>query len=76
MSRLKKAKTVDKSWFKNVFNNELPDKILKYLHSLETIYDYNQGTSIIEKSFADFGDEVKIMLKSDKKRGNKNIEYC
>ena len=50
--------------------------MLKYLHSLETIYGYNQATSIIEKSFADFGDEVKIMLKSDKKRGNKNIEYC
>ena len=65
MNRFKKKiqKNVDKNWFKNVFNYELPDKMLKYLHSLETIYGYNQATSIIEKSFADFGDEVKIMLK-------------
>ena len=41
--------------------------MLKYLHSLETTTDYNQATSFIEESFADFGNEVKIMSKSDKK---------
>ena len=55
----------------------MPDKMLKYLHNLETANDYNQAASFIQESFADFGDEVKIMSKSDKKkRGNKNSEYC
>ena len=41
--------------------------MLKYLHSLETIDDYNQAASLIDESFADFGDEVKIMSEDNKK---------
>ena len=63
----KEQKNIDINWLKNVFNFETPDKMLKYLHSLETTTDYNQATSFIEESFADFGNEVKIMSKSDKK---------
>ena len=63
--------------FKNVLNYESPDKILKYLHSLETTDDYNQATCLIEESFINFGDEVRIMSKSNKKKqGNKSMEYC
>ena len=51
----------------------MPDKMLKYLHNLETANDYNQATSFIQESFADFGDEVKIMSKSDKKNEGTKI---
>ena len=73
--RLKKnKKNIDIYLFKNAFNYELPYKMLKYLHSLETIDDYNKAISLIDKSF---GDRVRIMSKGDKKRqGNKNIGYC
>ena len=48
--------------------------MLKYLHSLETIDDYNKAISLIDKSF---GDRVRIMSKGDKKRqGNKYIGCC
>ena len=40
-------KNIDINWFKNVFNCEMPDKMLKYLHSLETTNDYNQAASFI-----------------------------
>ena len=43
--------------FKNVFNYESPDEMLKYLHSLETIDDYNQETSSINENFVNLGDE-------------------
>ena len=66
-------KNIDINWFKNVFNCEMPDKMLKYLHSLETANDYNQAASFIWESFADFGDEVKIMSKSDKKNEGTKI---
>ena len=36
-------KNIDINWFKNVFNYETPDKMLKYLHSLETTNEYNQA---------------------------------
>ena len=63
--------------FENVFNYETPDKILKYLHNLETTDDYNQVTYLTEESFTDFEDEVEIMSEGDKKKqGNKNTEYC
>ena len=39
---------IDMSLFKNVFNYETPDKMIKYLHSLETTDVYNQATSLIE----------------------------
>ena len=58
---------IDMNLFKNVFNYETPDKMLKYLHSLETTDDYNQATSLIEESFTDFKDEVQIMSERDKK---------
>ena len=58
--------------FKNVFNYESPDKMLKYLHSLERTDDYNQATYLVEEIFTDFEDEVKIMPKGDKK--NKEIK--
>ena len=70
-------KNIDINSFKNVFNYETPDKMLKYLHSLETPDDYNQATSLSEESFTNFEDEVEIMTEGDKKKqGNKNIEYC
>ena len=37
-SRLRRSKkNIDMNQFKNVFNYETPDKMLKYLHSLKTI---------------------------------------
>ena len=70
-------KNIDINSFKNVFNYETPDKMLKYLHSLETTNDCNQATSLSEESFTNFEDEVEIMTEGDKKKqGNKNIEYC
>ena len=63
--------------FKNVFYYETPDKMLKYLHGLETTDNYNQATSLIEENFTDFKDEVEIMSEGDKKKQeNENIEYC
>ena len=63
--------------FKNVFYYETPDKMLKYLHSLETTDNYNQATSLIEENFTDFKDKVEIMSEGDKKKQeNENIEYC
>ena len=63
----KEQKNIDINPFKNVFNYESPDKMLKYLHSSEIAEDYNQATSLIEESFTNFGDEVGIMSKGDKK---------
>ena len=63
---------IDMNLFKNVFNYEMPDKMLKYLHSLERTDDYNQARSLIEESFTDFKDEVEIMSEGDKK--NKGIK--
>ena len=60
-------KNIDINSFKNVSNYETPDKMLKYLHSLETTDDYNQATSLIEESFTDFKDEVEIISEGDKK---------
>ena len=54
-------KNININWFKNVFNYKTPDEMLKYLHSLETIYDYNKATS-----FADFEDEVKTDVNKKK----------
>ena len=59
--------------FKNVLNYESPDKILKYLHSLETTDDYNQATCLIEESFINFGGEARIMSKSNKKNKGTRI---
>ena len=66
-------KNIDIISFKNVFNYETPDKMLKYLHSLETTNDYNQAVSSVEESFADFEGKVKIMSKGDKKKQGKKI---
>ena len=60
-------KNIDINSFKNVFNYETTDKMLKYLHSLKTTDDYNQVTSLIEESFTDFKDEVEIISEGDKK---------
>ena len=65
-------KNIDINSFKNVFNYETPDKMLKYLRSLETTDDYNQATSLIEESFTNFEDEVGIMTEGDKR--NKEIK--
>ena len=51
-------KNININWFKNVFNYKTPDEMLKYLHSLETIYDYNKAAS-----FPDFEDEVKTNVR-------------
>ena len=53
--------------FKNLFNYESPDKMLKYLHSLETIDDYNKVASLIDEGFINFGDKVRYELRGDKK---------
>ena len=45
---------IDMNLFQNVFNNETPDKMLKYLPSLKTTDDYNQATSLIEEMFYRF----------------------
>ena len=58
--------------FKNVFNYETLDKMLKYIHNLETTDDYNQATYLTEEIFTDFKDEVEIMSEGDKK--NKGIK--
>ena len=50
-------KNIDVISFKNAFNYETPDEMLKYLHSLKTTDDYNQATSLIEESCTDFKDE-------------------
>ena len=65
-------KNIDIKWFKNVFDYETPDKMLKSHHNLETTDNYNQATSIIEENVTEFKDEVEIMSKSDKK--NKGIK--
>ena len=61
-------KNIDINSFKDVFNYETPNKMLKYLHSLEITDDYNQAISATEESFTIFGDDVKIMSKGDKKK--------
>ena len=61
-------KNIDINSFKDVFNYETPNKMLKYLHSLEITDDYNQAISVTEESFTIFGDDVKIMSKGDKKK--------
>ena len=45
---------IDMNLFQNVFNNETPDKMLKYLPSLKTTDDYNQAASLIEEMFYRF----------------------
>ena len=41
--------------------------MLKYLHSLETIDDYNKVASLIDEGFINFGDKVRYELRGDKK---------
>ena len=69
----KEQKTIDINWFKNVFNHETPDEMLRYLHSLETIYDYNKATYLIEETFTYFGNEVKIMSEVNKKNEGRKV---
>ena len=61
-------KNIDINSFKDVFNYETPNKMLKYLHSLEITDDYNQAIPVTEESFTIFGDYVKIMSKGDKNK--------
>ena len=65
-------KNIDIKWFKNVFDYETPDNMLKSHHNLETTDNYNQATSLIEENVTEFKDGVEIMSKSDKK--NKGIK--
>ena len=53
--------------FKKEFDYETPDKMLEYLHSLETTDDQNQATSLIEESFTDFKNVAEDMSESDEK---------
>ena len=55
------------SLFEEYFNYKSPDKMLKYVHSLETTDDYNKVKSLIDKSFINFGDKVKVFQKAIKK---------
>ena len=59
--------------FKNVFNYETPEKMLKYLHSLETIDAYNQAMSLTEGVCTDFIDVVEIISEGDKKNKGRKI---
>ena len=60
-------KNIDIAWFKNKFNYERPDKMLKYFHDLEETSDYNQATFSIEGNFEKFSNVVKNIPKVDKK---------
>ena len=62
-----RQKNIDMNLFKKEFDYETPEKMLEYLHSLETTDDYNQGTSLIEESFTDFKNMVEDMSESDEK---------
>ena len=60
-------KNIDIVWFKKEFNDETPDKIVEYLHSLQTTDDYNQAISLVEESFTDSKDKVEIMSEGNEK---------
>ena len=62
-----KQKNINMSLFEEYFNYKSPDKMLKYIHSLETTNDYNKVKSLIDKSFINFGDKVKVFQKAIKK---------
>ena len=62
-----KQKNINMSLFEEYFNYKSPDKMLKYVHSLETTDDYNKVKSLIDKSFINFGDKVKVFQKAIKK---------
>ena len=62
-----KQKNINMSLFEEYFNHKSPDKMLKYVHSLETTDDYNKVKSLIDKSFINFGDKVKVFQKAIKK---------
>ena len=47
--------------------------MLKYLHTLKTIDDYNQATSLIQESFRDFKDVVEAISEGDEKYNGINI---
>ena len=60
-------KNIDINLFKNVFNYESSDKMLKYLHNLKITDDNNKAGSLIDESFINFVEEVRYKLKGDKK---------
>ena len=62
-----KQKNINMSLFEEYFNYKSPNKMLKYVHSLETTDDYNKVKSLIDKSFINFGDKVKVFQKAIKK---------
>ena len=62
-----KQKNINMSLFEEYFNYKSPDKMLKYVHSLETTDDYNKVKSLLDKSFINFGDKVKVFQKAIKK---------
>ena len=62
-----KQKNINMSLFEEYFNYKSPDKMLKYVHSLETTDDCNKVKSLIDKSFINFGDKVKVFQKAIKK---------
>ena len=66
-------KNIDITWFKNGFNYERPDEMLKYLLSLTTSDNYNQATSLNEESFTDFKDKVQIMSEGNEKNKKTKI---
>ena len=53
--------------FKNVFNYKSPNKMLEYLHSSETVDDYNKAAFLNDESFINFGDEIRYKSKIDEK---------
>ena len=61
-------KNIDMSLFRDLFNYETPDQMLRTLHSLETVDNYNQTTSFIEDDFTGFRDKFKAMSESNEQK--------
>ena len=69
-------KNIDIVWFKNEFNYETPDKMLKYLHSLKKMMTIIKQHLLLKNCLQIVKLWLKLCQKVIKKQGNKNIEYC
>ena len=69
-------KNIDIVWFKNEFNYETPDKMLKYLHSFKKIMTIIKQHLLLKNCLQIVKLWLKLCQKVIKKQGNKNIEYC
>ena len=69
-------KNIDIVWFKNEFNYETPDKMLKYLHSLKKMMTIIKQHPLLKNFLQIVKLCLKLCQKVIKKQGNKNNEYC